>query len=449
MNASASSLSRKIQHPALQTLTERELTLLFNCCVIRNLPPQASLFHAGDRVLGDFLIMEGAVHLQNPQNSSQPILMNAGEYLPGALLEESGVYCFDCTTAAPSKVLLLERNATAALDEMLQVTLHRNLLPLTSRLLKKLQQQVAQLPQRSGADHSAAVKDYLNRQQTVYQNALDLKGILTKLPRLPPYTSKLTSLLNNPDADTRMIIEIARQDPSLTASVLKTVNSPYYGFTHKVKDFQHAVMMLGFRQIQQLVMNTGVQSTMPNTPEFRQLQAHSMLISLLVSEISTTVKSGIPVMLSTLGILHDIGKSVVLLLSRQHPKQEFFMSLLDPDMVGMLLLKEWKLADYISDAVQYQSHTALLPPASIPIEHRTNLAMLHVAHCCLDRLKASPLEAVDDQPIAGYLAELNCPEHSVEEFLLRRLIPGMESRRTILPLALQDLLKKFKASLAA
>jgi HD-like signal output (HDOD) protein len=454
MNAVAAPSSRRFPHPALQALTERELTALFNRTIVRNLAAKTALFNAGNPILGDFLILEGTVQLRNPQSANQSLVVNTGEYLPATLLEDAGHYRFDCIAETPCKVLALERNATASLDEMLQVTLHKNLLPLTNSMLKKLQK-LMQPTQGASADHSPAVKDYLNANQTIYQNALDLKGILTKLPRLPPYTTKLTSLLNNPEADTRTIIEIARQDPSLTASVLKTVNSPYYGLAHKVKDFQHAVMMLGFRQTQQLIMNTGVQSTMPNTPEFRQLQAHSMMISLLMSEISATVKIGVPVMLSTLGILHDIGKSVVLLLCRQHPKQEFFMSLLSADMVGMLLLKEWKLADYISDAVQYQSHTALLPPSCIPTEHRTNLAILHIAHCCLDRLKASPLEvgASDaippgtnkDSCVASYLAELHCPVQNIEGFLLRQLIPAIESRRPILPLALQDMLKKFKA----
>ena len=146
--------------------------------------------------------------------------------------------------------------------------------------------------------------------------------------------------------------------------------------------------------MQQLLINTGIQSTMPNAPEFRQLQAHSMMISILCSEVSLTLKAGSAPTLSTLGILHDIGRSVVLLLKRQHPKHDFLLGQLDADLVGMLLLREWQLSDNISSVLQYQSWPALLPPALIPAAQRESVAVLHLAHfvwtvCAIRRRKRS------------------------------------------------------------
>lgn len=272
--------------------------------------------------------------------------------------------------------------------------------------------------------------------------ATSLQTMLANLPRLPPYTTKLTGLMNDPNASTRNIVEIARQDPSLTASVLKTVNSAYFGLKHKIKDFQHAVMMLGFTQMQQLLINTGVQSTMPDAPEFRQLQAHSMMISVLCSEISLTLKVGSAPMLSTLGILHDIGKSIVLLLRRQNPKQDFLLSLMDPDMVGMLLLREWQIPENISEVLQYQSYPELLPPDCVPAMHRENIAVLYLAHRCLDRLRNMQAETPTDCPCRPWLAKLGCRELTLDDFLFGRLVQSIASRASPLPLVMQDMLKK-------
>jgi HD-like signal output (HDOD) protein len=286
------------------------------------------------------------------------------------------------------------------------------------------------------------VRLYLDDKQAYYQSATMLHTLLASVARLPPYTNKLASLINDPTAKTRLIVEIARQDPSLTAAVLKTVNSPYYGLSRKVKDFQHAVIMLGFTQVQQLLISTGLQSTMPDTPEFRQLHAHSMMISVLAGEISLTLNVGSPPVLSTLGILHDIGRSLVLLLKRQLAKQEFLVSLLDPDMVGMLLLKEWQLPEVIYESVQYQSYPELLPPSSIPARHRTNIAVLHLAHRCLERIRGQQPTAANPCPCRDYLAELGCRDQSVDDFLFGKLLPDISDRNPTLPLALQDMLQK-------
>jgi HD-like signal output (HDOD) protein len=291
-----------------------------------------------------------------------------------------------------------------------------------------------------------SVRLYLNDKQAYYQRATTLHTMLANVPRLPPYTNKLASLLNDPKAKTLLIVEIARQDPSLTAAVLKTVNSPYYGLSRKVKDFQHAVIMLGFTQVQQLLMSVGVQSTMPDTLEFRQLHAHSMMISVLASEISLTLNAGSAPVLSTLGILHDIGRSLVLLFKRQFAKQDFLVSLLDPDMLGMLLLKDWQLPELIYETVQFQSYPELLPPNSIPARHRTNIAVLHLAHRCLERIRNQQALATPNPcPCRDYLAELECRDQSVDDFLFGRLLPDISSRNPVLPLALQDMLQKARS----
>lgn len=442
MNAATPHLSRKYQHPALQGLSEKELTAILNNCVTRLLPASAPLFHAGEPATADYLLLDGAAALKNPRQDSPPISLTAGDYVPSGLFQdEERCLTHDCVMESQGTVLVIPENVKAGFDERLQLALHTNLQALNNRLACRLIQHAGEA-QAGGQRGPDLVQEFLTRQQLVYQNAVALQAMLANLPRLPPYTSKLTTLLNDPQANTRMIVDIARQDPSLTASVLKTVNSPYYGFTHKIKDFQHAVMMLGFTQIQQLLMGTGVNSIMPNAPEFRQLQAHSMMISVLANEISLTLKAGSAAVLSTLGILHDIGKSVVLLLRRQYPGQDFLMSLLDPDMVGTLLLREWKLADNITDALQYQSFPCWLPPEAIPAAHRSNVAVLHLAHSCLDLLRNNPQQASASVHFAKYLAELGTPEQDVNEFLVGRLIPSITDRRSVLPLALQDMLKK-------
>ncbi|HTR00334.1 MAG TPA: HDOD domain-containing protein [Candidatus Acidoferrum sp.] len=445
MNAPASTPLRKYRHPVLLGLNEKALAAVYNAGTIRVLKEQEWLFRAGEAAMADFLILEGVANLSRNQGARDTLPLFAGDCLPASLLQLDGSYTWDCQINQPMTVLQLDAGAMLKLDEPVQLMLHRNLLPVISLLFHQLARASSQRQLAASAD-TEGVLTHLQERQTVYTGTTPLQTMLANIPKLPPYTTKLTALMNDPKASTRSIVDIARQDPSLTASVLKTVNSSYFGLTHKIKDFQHAVMMLGFTQMQQLLINVGVQSTMPNTPEFRQLQAHSMMMSSLASEISLTLKAGSAPLLSTVGILHDIGKSVVLLLKHQHPKQEFLLGMLDPDMVGVLLLREWQLPDNICEVIQYQSWPQLLPPDKIPAAQRESVAVMHVAHLCFDRLRNLQSELVTPCKAKPWLAALGCRDQNLDDFLLGRLIPAINSRSPALPLVLQDLLRKARQS---
>ncbi len=437
-----SPLLRKYQHPALQGLKEKALTACFNAGGIEVIPEQEWLFKAGDAAVSDILVLEGGAGLYHPQNPADQIVqLLAGDYLPASVLQQDGSYTFNCKATQPLTILQLNLNELGQLDEDTKATLKKNLLPSLTRLLAQMANKASAKPNQTTVN-VGGITAFLTARSTPYLGESMLQTMLANLPKLPPYSTKLTSLMNDPKANTRTIVEIARQDPSLTASVLRTVNSAWFGLTHKIKDFQHAVMMLGFTQMQQLLLNTGVQSTMPNTPEFRQLQAHSMMISVLSYEISLCLKAGSAPLLSTLGILHDIGKSVVLLLRRQNPKQDFLLSLLDSDLVGMMLLRVWQIPDNISEALQYQSWPDLLPPDSIPQQHRDNIAVLHLAHCCFERLRNMQAAAPAPGRSRPWLACLGSRDQTLDDFLLHKLIPAINSRAASLPLALQDLIRK-------
>jgi HD-like signal output (HDOD) protein len=341
--------------------------------------------------------------------------------------------------AEPLTVLTLAENILNSLDDHVQATIFRNLEKILALSSRRMFYQ-----RRSGADRHepliAGICKRLQSQVQVYHSSAAIKAMLAKVPRLPPYAGKLSGILQETNTSTRTIVEIAKQDPSLTASVMKVINSPYYGMRHKITDFQHAVLLLGFNQIQQLIVNTGIQSTMPNTPEFRQLQFHSVVISALSFEISQILQQGSPAMLSTLGILHDIGKSVILLLRSQHPDLEFFISQLDANIIGPMLLKEWQLPPEITAPLEYQAYSELAPPSALPAEHRVNLAVLFLAHLCFAHLQGKREDVLPEYLARDYMRILGCENLTVESFVAERLCPALAKRRASLPAVIQNLI---------
>ena len=56
-----------------------------------------------------------------------------------------------------------------------------------------------------------------------------------------------------PDPDLEVIARLISQDPGLSGSLLKIVNSPYYGLSNKIASIQRAVNLLGSRSIINLI----------------------------------------------------------------------------------------------------------------------------------------------------------------------------------------------------
>jgi len=233
MNAITHSPFRKYQHPALLGLSEKALTALFNAGGVRMLQAQEWLFRSGEAATTGFLIFEGNVSCYRQQEPAQvAVQLLAGDYIPASLLQLEGSYTFDCKANQALTVLQLDTSAVQQMDEASQLTLHKNLMPTFNRLFTQLAQTSPSQGAALATDATAVAAALLAR-QAPYLSAISLQTMLANLPKLPPYSTKITSLMSDPNANTRTIVEIARQDPSLTASVLSTVNSAWFGLTHQ------------------------------------------------------------------------------------------------------------------------------------------------------------------------------------------------------------------------
>ncbi len=65
-----------------------------------------------------------------------------------------------------------------------------------------------------------------------------------------------------PDPDLEVIAKLISQDPGLSGSLLKIVNSPYYGLSNKIASIQRAVNLLGSRSIINLINAQSIKGEM-------------------------------------------------------------------------------------------------------------------------------------------------------------------------------------------
>ena len=140
------------------------------------------------------------------------------------------------------------------------------------------------------------------------------------LPTLPIVVQKIFASINDPKVGARQLAEIITSDQTLTARVLKLVNSSFFGLRGKVQNIHHAVTMLGFSTIRQICLGASIcgkfQHVTGNAdfsgPEFWE---HSIGTAIIAKDICKNAVKIEPDICYTLGLIHDIGK---LLLVEHH-----------------------------------------------------------------------------------------------------------------------------------
>jgi putative nucleotidyltransferase with HDIG domain len=147
----------------------------------------------------------------------------------------------------------------------------------------------------------------------------EIRSQLARCPSLPSLGSinkALQGLVLTEQRYTAQIAEIIRRDPSLTARLLRLVNSVYYGLTTPVNSIEEAVFYLGVRQIRQLVMVTPVIEDFQRLTQqcdfpWREFWQHCIGTALLTREVTSAVQSPGDESEYVAGLVHDVGKIVM------------------------------------------------------------------------------------------------------------------------------------------
>lgn len=270
-------------------------------------------------------------------------------------------------------------------------------------------------------------------------SAPSLEPLLAAIPRLPVYATDLVFKLLNERTPADEVVDSIKNDPSLASLVLKRVNSAYYARPAQISDYYHAFLLLGVNNVYQLILESGVESVVPETAEAREIQVDAHLVSTLAREIALLSTDVPPLLGTTLGLLHNVGRSVALLLKDARPEIAALVDALDPPALGGRVLASWGLPERVFQVIADQRHAEFLPPARLESEHAREIAVLHLAHACHDMLRGRVLRA----PYAEeYMRLLGFEGMSLAAFYRDRLAPALARHRDTLPAPVRKLLEE-------
>jgi putative nucleotidyltransferase with HDIG domain len=164
------------------------------------------------------------------------------------------------------------------------------------------------------------------------------------LPTIPSVLKKLLTVIENPKISLTEVGNFIQSDPVLTSRVLKMVNSPIYGFPGRISAVPQALILLGLNVVRGLLLGVSVFEVMQKS--MVGLWEHSLGCAITARIIAKKKNIPEPEEISVAGLLHDIGKVVMIL----RYKEEYDEVVREAEAKDMLIIDAEKVIFEISHA---------------------------------------------------------------------------------------------------
>jgi putative nucleotidyltransferase with HDIG domain len=246
------------------------------------------------------------------------------------------------------------------------------------------------------------------------------------LPTLPTIAMEVACLANNPMTGMSEIVRIIRNDPALTAKILRVANSAFYGMPGRVESLNMALVVLGMREISNLVTCISVFKTFPvsgNGKSFdrRAFWEHSAGCGEIARVIASKLNMRLHGIEFTAGLLHDIGK----IMLEQYLHEPYVHSLrlveteristteaelqtigVDHAEIGAWMAESWTIPESIAEAIRYH-HQPVLAPNNQPLAAVIHLANTFTKAIIYGDCRTSLNEILSQDPAWEILAKEN------------------------------------------
>lgn len=141
-----------------------------------------------------------------------------------------------------------------------------------------------------------------------------------QLPTLPAAVARINELIADPKAGPQEIGREIGSDPALAARVLRLANSSIYGLQDEVSSTEQAATVIGVRSLRNIAMQASIIRKYEHLAEYdafdlEEVWTHSgktARLAQMLAQASERRGKPAPEELFTCGLLHDIGKVVLL-----------------------------------------------------------------------------------------------------------------------------------------
>ena len=223
----------------------------------------------------------------------------------------------------------------------------------------------------------------------------EIQKVISSVPLLSASANQLLQTTTDPDHDLMQIIGIVKTDSTLTARVLKVVNSAAFGLINEITSLDRAISYLGERLVVGIAIGDCAAQLFDKElkgyeGEHGALWRHDLRTAIASREVVAQSNSTInPDLAFTAGLLHDIGKALIsdylqgtaseVLEKIENNEFSDYLSAeealigFDHPHAGYELALAWKLPESITEVIRF--HHA---PAEAREEYRELVYAVHL-----------------------------------------------------------------------
>ena len=264
----------------------------------------------------------------------------------------------------------------------------------------------------------------------------DFNHVIDTMPELPVHVRELLVELSQEDVEADKVVDVVSSDPAIVFNLLKTVNSSFYGLERKTENIRFAIFYLGLDTVRRIALKTGLSNVFTGDSSHagytvRGLWEHSFLVSSFAESFARSSTNDQPGIMTTFGILHDIGKYVLFRKAhdmsktddpQKHPvdiddtvplieREEAIFSI-NHAIVGGMLAEKWGLSERVCAIIE-KHHD----PSYHGIDSVSGAVARDVGVICLSDLVVNGVTGAQAVP----------PEPSRDFFKLLGLEPPLEN----------------------
>ncbi len=132
------------------------------------------------------------------------------------------------------------------------------------------------------------------------------------LGMFPEIARRIQQLTFKKMSSIRDLESIVSRDVALTARILRLANSPHYGGRRTVTALRHALVAIGYVDAVQVSLALAMTSALVRHPKSHTVMAHSARTAVIARELARHTRALEPPEAFVAGMLHDLGKVVLL-----------------------------------------------------------------------------------------------------------------------------------------
>lgn len=235
----------------------------------------------------------------------------------------------------------------------------------------------------------------------------------------PDIVIRVFELLDAPESTAREIGEVISQDPSLTAKLLRLVNSPYFGLRARIDTVSRAVAVLGMHELYGLILAVSAMKSFHRLNpdqgfDIERFWRHNISAALLARGLARRCRVLQPERLFVAGLLHDIG--VLVFANRcADDYARVVDAAVDEDALrlgelerfgfdhaelGASLLRRWSLPEHLIEAVRLHHQ----PAPDLAGAAGLDAALVYLANALADGLPEAALRPAGQRDEAAWRA---------------------------------------------